>query len=337
MRAIVVTRPGGYDRLVIENISEPVCGPEDVIVSVASIGVNYADCLVRLGLYKSATDNAQYPIVPGFDFSGTISRVGEKVETFRAGDRVYGVTLFGAYQEKVAVNYRYVQIIPGDLSFAIAASLPTAFLTASYILNDLAHIKKGERLLIRSIGGGVGSWLALIAAKKCVEYEGTVSNQEKKNMVSGRLGTHVLLESEIKGRDSYDVIANAKGGASIATDFQNLKPKGRLVLYGFHGMVKTDDKGRLSILSWVRIAIEYLRTPRLPPFVLVNRNRAVFGFNLSYLFNEVERYQESMVELEAMLVADQLPAITELPFSQAAEAHKLIESGKTVGKLVLSF
>ena len=338
MRAIVVKRPGGYDQLICENVEEPACGDEDVIVSVLKAGVNYADCLVRLGLYKSAKDQSRYPITPGFDFAGIIERIGKGVSSLKPGDRVFGVTLFGAYQERISIHHRYVRVIPPSIDFAGAASLPTAFLTASYILNDLAHIRSGESLLIRSIGGGVGSWLALLAKRLGVNFKGTVSTLEKRAEVAGRVGgSHVLLESEIKGEDRYDVIANAKGGSSISFDLKLLNPRGRLVLYGFHGMVNTSRKGRLTPLSWFRLGYELFRTPHLHPFDLVNKNRSVLGFNLSYLFHEVQRYEAAMDELQEILSSEhEIPPVTEFPLSDVAKAHQLLESGRSVGKIVLS-
>src|SRR5690606_28298651 len=94
MRKIVVRRPGGFDRLRLETGPDPVPGPGEVHVATRSIGVNYADCVVRMGLYSSARKYVGFPITPGFEFSGVVADVGPGVSDFRPGDSVMGVTQF---------------------------------------------------------------------------------------------------------------------------------------------------------------------------------------------------------------------------------------------------
>jgi NADPH:quinone reductase-like Zn-dependent oxidoreductase len=334
MKAIIVNRPGGYSRLHIEECLIREVGTKEVKVRTINIGVNYADCLVRLGLYKSAKELSGYPLVPGFDFSGEVVSVGTHVTRFKEGDRVYGVTLFGAYQTEIIVDQGYLSHIPERVTYSIAASLPTAFLTAFYIVENVAHLKKSERMLVRSVAGGVGSWLYILGKRKGAHVDGTVSTLAKKERLSRE---DVFLEQEIeKCSYCYDVIANAKGGQSIFRDFKKLNSKGRLILYGFHGMISTSSSGTLSFLSWFKLGWEYLQTSQFHPFTLVNQNKAVLGFNLSYLFNEMSLYQEAMDELSKIIAEGvEMPTITELPFHEVARAHKMMESGTTIGKLVL--
>src|SRR6186713_2589884 len=97
MQKVVVHRPGGADRLVIEDAPDPRPQPGEVCVTVSAIGVNFADLVVRMGLYKSAREFVGWPITPGFEIAGTVASVGSGVTAYAPGDRVLGVTRFGGY------------------------------------------------------------------------------------------------------------------------------------------------------------------------------------------------------------------------------------------------
>lgn len=341
MKTITILKPGGYSKLNIEERSAPVLrNSTDVLIDVSHSGVNYADCLTRLGLYKSARALAKYPLVPGFDFSGTVKKIGDGVTTVKVGDRVFGITLFGGYQSELVVSQEYLVLLPTKMSFGVAASIPTAYLTAFHILRNLAHLKEKDRVFIRSIGGGVGQWLSILANREGSQVYGTVSTDPKKQKLEKMGFKHASLagekEYEVKG---YDVIANALGGSSIRRDLRQLRSGGRLILYGFHGMVSTDENGKLTTMSWVKIIFNILALPRISPFLLVNQNKSVMGCNLSYLFSEVSSYRKAMDELMALLRDEDivLPQITEISYENVKEAHYLLEHGKTLGKLVLRF
>ena len=337
MRTITILKPGGYDALCLRSdLPIPPLKEHEVRIHVAFAGVNYADCLVRLGLYKSAKDHGGYPLVPGFDFSGVISDVGPSVSRHKVGDCVFGVTLFGGYQTDITAHEDYVCTVPKSISLAQAASLPTAFLTAYYLLHHSAYVRPGERLLVRSIAGGVGGWLGILGTQAGAEVHGTVSTKEKCTYVKSLGYTHVYIEHDIK-HVQFDVIANAFGGPTIKEDFARLTHKGRLVLYGFHGMVQTNKSGKLSLTSYVRLVWSYLRTTRIHPFTLVNENRSVSGFNLSYLYEDRTLYRIAMKSLNSLIQNGiYIPPVTEIPMTDVADAHQLLENKKTIGKLVLN-
>src|SRR5215472_17268948 len=141
MRHVVIRRPGGHDRLRIETAPDPRPGEGEVVVESAAIGVNYADCIVRMGLYESAKKYVGWPITPGFEIAGTVAAVGEGVRDVRPGVRVIAVTRFGGYASHVRVPRDQLFAMPPSLSFAQAAAIPAVFLTAHYALFDLAAAK----------------------------------------------------------------------------------------------------------------------------------------------------------------------------------------------------
>ena len=103
MRRVVIPKPGGYDRLVVESAPDPVPDSNEVLVRASAMGVNYADCITRMGLYASARKYVGYPLTPGFEFAGIVERVGNRVTNVRPGARVMGVTRFGGYATAITV------------------------------------------------------------------------------------------------------------------------------------------------------------------------------------------------------------------------------------------
>ncbi|TQF11839.1 zinc-binding dehydrogenase, partial [Myxococcus llanfairpwllgwyngyllgogerychwyrndrobwllllantysiliogogogochensis] len=154
-RKVVIPKAGGYGQLRLENLNQLSPGPGEVVVATEAIGVNYADCVIRMGLYASAKEYVGWPITPGFEFAGTVQSVGAGVEDLAPGARVFGVTRFGGYATHVAVPRHQVFALPSKLTMEQAAGFPAVFLTAYYALFELAHPRPGTNVLVHSAAGGV--------------------------------------------------------------------------------------------------------------------------------------------------------------------------------------
>jgi len=312
VRKVLIRKAGGYDRLEIVEEADPAGA-----VDVRAIGVNYADCVVRMGLYASAKKYVGWPITPGFDFAGVAPD----------GRRVVGVTRFGAYASRVAVPDNQLFEIPDDVTFEQAASFPTAFLTAAYALFELGAPRPGMKALVHSAAGGVGSALVqLLRIAEC-EVVGVVGSEHKVDSVPADR----VFVREFEGE--YDLVFDANGYKTLRKSYNALCPTGRLIIYGFHSMMPRSG-GRPD---WLRLAWGYLRTPRFNPLDMTGENRSVLAFNLSYLFEHNERLRELMERLlgwwrEGRLT---LPKLTTYPLDRVADAHRDLESGQTIGKLVL--
>ena len=124
MKRIMIHKPGGYDRLVIEEAADPVPGPGEILVRVEAIGVNYADCVARMGLYKSAKQLSGYPLCPGFEIAGRVAALGAGVAGWAIGAPVMALTLFDAYSSHVVVPEGQVHPLPARLTMAEAAAFP---------------------------------------------------------------------------------------------------------------------------------------------------------------------------------------------------------------------
>ena len=341
MKKIVIHAPGGYDQLVIEQHPDPVPGPDEVLVDVAAIGVNYADCVTRMGLYASAKHYVGYPITPGFEVAGRVITTGSAVHGLDAGTRVIAVTRFDAYATRLAVKRHQVMPLPPTISLEQGAAFPAVSLTAWFALFELAHPHPGDTLLVHSAAGGVGSMLVQLGRIAGCRVVGVVGASHKVEAVMA-LGADAVIDKssqplwEEAGRlapGGYDVVLDANGVSTLRQSYAHLAPIGKLVVYGFHSMLPR----RGGIPHRLRLAWDYWRTPRFSPFSLTTRNRSVLGFNLSFLFDRGDILQRGMQQLLQWLDDGQLqPArVTTYPLERVADAHRDLESGQTVGKLVL--
>lgn len=342
MRKVVIHRPGGYERLKIEEAPDLAPGPGEVAVEVAAIGVNYADCVIRMGLYASAKEFVGWPITPGFEFAGRVIACGAGVDGWSVGQAVFGVTRFGGYASRVVVPASQLFARPPEMDEAAAAGLPAIFMTADYAAHELARAPAGSWVLVHSAAGGVGSALVQILKAAGCKVVGVVGGPHKVQAVRG-LGADVVIDktradlwavARAAAPDGFAAVFDANGPPTLRASYGHLSPSGRLVVYGFHGMLPRTG-GRPN---WLALAWSFVRTPWFSPLRLVNENRAVLGFNLSYLFHRQELLAASMGRILGGFADGSLrmPEITTYPLGQVAEAHRQLESGRTVGKLVLA-
>jgi NADPH:quinone reductase-like Zn-dependent oxidoreductase len=339
---VVIHRPGSYDRLALEESPDPQAGPGEVRVAVEAIGINYADCLVRMGLYASAKEYVGWPITPGFEAAGTIDQVGEGVASHKLGENVVAVTRFGGYASKLVVRAGQAFTRPSRLTAEQAAGFPTVFLTAYYALFEMAGVRPGQWLLVHSAAGGVGCALVQLGRVAQTNVVGVVGASHKVEAVE-RLGATAVIDKSQTGLwpaaeklspTGYHAIFDANGAETLRESYRHLAVPGKLVVYGFHTMLpRTGGKPR-----WLKLVWDYVRTPGFNPLDMVTRNRSVLAFNLSYLFSENAMLSEGMARLFEWLEAGQIqpPVVTSFPLRDVAEAHRALESGKTIGKLVLT-
>lgn len=342
MKKIVIHKPGGYERLVIEEHPDPVPGADEVLIDVAAIGVNYADCVTRMGLYASAKYYAGYPMTPGFEVAGTVLAGGAAVTDLEPGTRVLAVTRFNGYATRLAVARSQVFRLPPRLPLNEAAGFSTVALTAWFALFELVHPHAGNHRLVHSAAGGVGSMLVQLGKLAGCRVTGVVGSAHKVAVVQS-LGADAVIDkssqplwpaAEQLAPHGYDVILDANGVATLRQSYKHLAPLGKLVVYGFHSMLPR----RGGVPHRLRLAWDYLRTPRFSPFDLTTRNRSVLGFNLSFLFDRTALLQQGIQQLLGWLEEGKLqpPAVTCYPFESVAQAHRDLESGQTTGKLVLT-
>jgi len=340
---IVIHKPGGFDRLTLEPVVKAPLQAGEVRIAVAASGVNYADAMVRKGLYKNAEKYVGWPITPGFEAAGTVAEVAPDVTDLAVGDRVFAVTLFGGYTSELVVKRGFVFALPEGWTMAQAAAFPSVYLTAWFALFELAHPRKGANVLVHSAAGGVGGALVTLAKIAGCKVVGVVGSSHKVAVAQALGCDHVIdkstqdlwKEAERLVPQGYDVVLDANGLSTLGQSYDHLRAVGKLVIYGFHSMMTNNTSGKTD---WIRLALDFIRTPRFSPFTLTEKNRSVMAFNLSDLFDRLDIFEHGMRDLLGWVADGRIapPETQTFALADVADAHRAIESGKTTGKLVLT-
>lgn len=340
MQRIVIEKPGHYDALRLVEQADPVPGSGEVVIACEACGVNYADGIIRMGLYASAKQLHGYPITPGFEVAGRVSALGAGVSGLRVGAPVIGLTLFNGYASRLRLPAEGVFAWPENLDAAQAATLPTVFLTAWFMVHRQVYPQPGDTWLVHSAAGGVGSallQLARLAGCRAVAVVGATHKREHAramgaDAVIDKSSQPLWREAERLAPEGYQAIFDANGVATLGQSYAHLAPTGKLVVYGFHSMLPRNGR-----LNWLRLARDWLRTPRFNPLRMTQENRSVLAANLSFLQSHAPTLREGMLWLLERFADGRLrPLPVEcFPLADAGRAQQRLESGQTVGKLAL--
>lgn len=343
MKKVVIPGPGGYEKLKIQDVPDLTPENNTVVVSVKAIGVNYADCLVRFGVYESAKKYVGWPITPGFEFSGVVKSVGSQTSRFKVGEEVVGITLFNAYATEVKVKEDQLFHLPSGFSLIEAAGFPTVFFTAYHALFQLVKIYPQSHLLIHSAAGGVGSALVQLAKAFDFTVTGVVGSSHKVNEVKALGADYVIdkstqeLWSEARkvAPQGFDVIFDANGYTTLKDGYKHLRPVGKLISYGAHSLLP--HGGGAGRVNYLKALVGLIKTPRFNPLQLITDNKSVVGFNLSFLFARQDLATEAMTDLLRLALEKKIKPLktTTFKFEEVGLAHQALESGKTVGKIIL--
>ena len=315
MRAVVIPEFGEAEVLRVERMPVPEPGPGQVAIDVAHAGANFAEVLYRRGVV-----DVPLPFVPGIEVSGHVRAVGAGVTGLAVGQPVAALTIVdsGGYAEVVVTSAALVAPLDGlDLGLDVAAALPSNSTTAFLVLERVARLAPGERVLVHAAAGGVGSQLGqvarLLGAGRVV---GTVGGEAKIETARGFGYDEVILRDRLAEAGEFDIVVDMVGGPARAASLERLAPMGRLVVMG--NASGAEDVG-------------------LPANHLWFTNRTVSGFNLAAFSAAFPAEAGRALRRAVRAAADGTlrVAVETLPLELAAEAHRRIESGRTTGKLVL--
>ncbi len=302
MKAAFIERFGGPDVFQYGELPDPVAGPGEVVVDIVAASVNAADWKVRLGEYR----HTKFPLIPGRDFSGVVSAVGDGVSDIAVGDAVFCVCEAGqegTYAEKIAVKAAIVAKKPSALSHVEAAALALTGLTALSAIEDTLKLQRGETILIQGGAGGVAGF-AIQLAKHIGAHVVTTASAANHDYVKS-LGADEVID--YNARDFTQAVANCDavfdtvGGDVAQKSFAVLKPGGRAAFIASGAQAPKPQRADVTALR--------------PP---VGRARR-------HLERIVELYQAGAVRL---------PEIKLYRLSEAADAHRLSESRHFRGKLI---
>lgn len=324
MRAVIASEPGGPEVLDVTDLPDPVPGAGEVVLDMAGTAVNRADTLQRQGKYpppKGASD------VLGLECSGVVSAVGSGVDGWSVGDEACALLAGGGYAERVLVPAGQLMPVPAGVDLVVAGSLPEVACTVWSNVFMIAGLQPDETLLVHGGSGGIGT-MAIQLASALGSRVITTAGSAEKLAVCESLGADVTINyrdqdfvevvKEATDGKGADVILDNMGASYLGRNIDALATEGRLVIIGMQGGVK----GELNIGK------------------LLSRRGAVIATSLrSRPVEEKAAICASVVEHVWPLIADGSvrPVVhTTLPLEKAAEAHRMMESGDHIGKIMLT-
>jgi alcohol dehydrogenase len=320
-------------KLQTEALGQPQA--DEVCVKVRAVGLNFADIFAMQGLY-SATPAGSF--IPGLEFSGEIIAVGDAVEEWKVGDKVMGATKFGGYVSHLNIQHRYVIPLPEGWSFEEGAGFLVQGLTAYYALTELGNLQQGMTVLIHSAAGGVG----ILANRICKKYgANTIGSVSQANKVDFLRTEEAYDDIILRDSDFYQKLQRALdgrplrlimeciGGKILMQGWKAMAPMGRMVVYGNASFTSHSAKPNYPRLFW-----KYLRRPKIDPLRLPTQNKSLMGFNLIYLYEQMDMMHQMLQGLQALRLKPQHIGHV-YAFEAIHDAIHLFQQGKTVGKVVV--
>jgi NADPH2:quinone reductase len=334
-RRIIVPRYGapGVMTVVEEPLPEPKFGEVRVRILVA--GVGYPDVLIREGTYPGGP---KPPFTPGYEFIGIVDKLGTGVETFKPGQRVGAITVYGSHADYLCVPAWWLVPVPDRLDPAEAAIVVFNYVTAYQMLHRTARVKRGERLLVHGAAGGVGTAVLQLGRLAGLELYGTGSGAQTAVIstigatpIDYTKGDFVDRIRELTG-DGVDVVLDGIGGSVALSSYRALRHGGRLLMYGHYG---TTIGGRKSAR---RIAVFYLAGALVFGGNLLPNGKRVLAFQVAKLRDRHPDWflEDATVLFELLAERKIEPVIAErIPLVEARRAHENLGHAGITGKQVL--
>ena len=312
MKAYVLNEAGGVENLVLSDIETPSPGPGEVLIKTKAISINPVDVKVRpLEEVLTMIIGEVRPVILGWDIAGTVAEVGQDVTGFEVGDRVFGMVNFPGhgqgYAEYVAAPAAHLATIPANTTYAEAAATTLAALTALQVLQP--RVKAGDRILIHAGSGGVGHFAIQMAKNIGATVVATSSAQNRDFVLSLGADKHIDYREQRfeEVLSDIDFVLDGMGGEVLENSLKVVKDGGTIVSLPTH--VFPEELKAAAEPRGIKLE-----------FVLVTSN----GEDMNTLKEQIDRG-----------VLKPHVSVT-FGFEQMAEAHKQIESGRTVGKAVVT-
>ncbi|WP_150308668.1 NAD(P)H-quinone oxidoreductase [Planctomonas psychrotolerans] len=324
MRACEYAGAGDASVLRLVEVADPEPGPGDIVIDVASAGLNRADIAQRAGSYPPPPGASP---LPGLEVSGTVAIVGADVSTWAVGDRVCALLAGGGYAERVAVDARHVLRVPDGMAVADAAALPEATATVHYNVFSRGRLREGETLLVHGGSSGIGTMAIQLAKARGARVAVTAGSAAKLDACA-RLGADVLIDyreqdfvaallDQTDGRGA-DVVLDPVGGTYLARDIRALAPEGRIVLIGTQGGADST------------IPLGALMTRRGEVHATTLRSQSAQA--------KAEIVRAVRDEVWPLVVDGRVRPVIDsrFPLDRAGDAQRRMESSEHVGKILLS-
>jgi NADPH:quinone reductase-like Zn-dependent oxidoreductase len=338
MRQVWMKCKGEVDVLEVREVGLPDPSAGDVRIKVAAAGVNFADVMMRRGLYPDAP---KLPAVAGYEIAGQVEAVGAGVSEDLLGTSVVGMCNFGGYSEYVCLPRKMVWPLPDGTDPVTAAALPVNYLTAWQMVKVMAPVAQGDLVLIHSAAGGVGQAVIQLCRQAGARVIGSAS-PVKHDFLRDQ-GLEYVFDSQrsdfagevmaYTGGRGVDIALEPRHGRWIMESYQSLAKCGRLVLFGFSSAAQGRRSGTLSALRTLA------RVPwfQLNPIRLMNDNKSIAGVNLGRMWDQQERTSRWMDALLQLLSDGGIAPVIDgvHSFDETGAAHRRLEDRANVGKVIL--
>ncbi len=321
MRALLCKELGRPEKLVIEEVTDPVAGRGEVVIDVRAAGFNFPDLLIIQGKYQFTPP---LPFSPGGEVAGRIASLGEGVKGLRPGDRVTATTIFGGFAEKLKVSVAQITPLPESIPYEVGAGFTVAYGTSYHALKQRAGLKEGESLLVLGAAGGVG--LAAVEIGKAMGAKViAAASSDKKLETTYQHGADEGInysEEDLKARakalggGGVDVVYDPVGGEYSEAALRALNRGGRHLVIGFAAGEIPRIRLNLTLLKECQIVGVY------------------WG---AYKKNEPETYRASFDELAKWYAEGRLkPHVSQVfPLAQVPQALGVLQSRQATGRLVI--
>lgn len=335
--AFVLTKKGSAETaFAFQSVTLPALQSRQVLIEVEAFGLNYADVMARRGMYR---ETPPLPCVIGYEVVGTVTATGHEADPALVGKRVVGFCRFGGYAQHVITEAHAVAEI-ADLDAAEALALATQFVTAHYMVERAGNVQAGERVLIHAAAGGVGTALIQLCKRKGALVCAKIGSRSKEAIVRKLGADAVVVYSEHPyaesvrtwlGNQQLDVSFNPVAGSTFKQDLQLLGAGGRLLLFGGSELSGT-RWGLFSTLNFVR------KMGLVIPIGLMMGSKAILGVNMLKIADlKPEVLTKCLNDVVQLAKNHEIEPVVGGRFVQAdfAQAHDLLESGTTIGKLAV--
>ncbi len=332
MQAFVLSRYGGPDAMELREIPIPIPDEGELRVRVMAAGLNPVDYKLREGGLR-LINRIDLPVVGGFELAGVVEALGPDVRRFDVGDRVYArvdTALLGAFAEHAVVHEDFAAVMPRSLSYAQAASLPLAGLTALQALRDELHVGPGTKLFISAGAGGVGT-LAIQLAKYFGADVTTTASPKGEDLVR-QLGADVVIDYTAgdfaAGLGGFDAALDLVGGETLERTLGIVKPGGSVVSIAGVPEPQTAVKD-LEESAWVT-AIFWTMS------MSIRRKARAAGIRYRYLF--MHPSGADLRQLAKLVAEGSLKPVIDstYPLERIADAFIALEAGHAKGKIVVT-
>lgn len=336
MRAVVLRRHGPAEILSLESVPDPTTGSEQVLVAVEAIGLNFAEVLSRKGLYGWSPD---LPYVLGMEAVGVIEEIGDRVEGRKIGERVLVASQFGSYAEKIAVTASSALPALDSYTPEENAAFGVNYMTAWVSLLEMARIRHTDRVLVTAAAGGVGTAAVQIASSFGCEVVALASSDAKLQLARDLGATDAVCYGNIGfpdqlldtvGSRGIDVALETVGGHVFKACADCLAPFGRIVVAGY---------AELDYKLWNPISLwrAWRGMPRMSMESMYKGSKGLLSTHLGYLVPYPEIVRPVWDRLTTFVEEHKIRPIVGHVFQLAdvAEAHQLMESRGSMGKIVM--